>query len=120
MLKKIETFTSNRSLTSLTDDFILTVKMTAGAIHDKGTEDAGLVAGMLEVWVVVADGDNVEQKAYRYYSLDAIRDSFQARPTDCTHWIVAGHSIPEEVMIDILDWTYTTQWHWLAPTDEAG
>ena len=120
MLKKIETFYSRDSDRSLTDDCLMVAKMTAGSIYHKGTEDAGLVAGMLEVWVVVADGENVGEPAYRYYALDTIRESFQHRPADTTEWIVAGHAIPEHMMIDIIDWTYTTEWQWLRPTDETG
>ena len=120
MMKKTETFYSRDTDRSLTSDCLVVAKMTAGSIHDKGTEDAGLVAGMLELWVIRADDKDLDEPAYRYYALDTIRESFQERPFDCTDWIVAGHAVPEHMMIDILDWTYTTEWQWLRPTDEAG
>ena len=117
MLKKIETFYSRDTDRSLTSDCLVVAKMTAGAIHDKCTEDAGLVAGLLEVTVIRADDADVRPPAYQYYALDAIRASFQERPEDCTGWVVDGHSVPLQVMIDILDWTYTTEWQWLSPND---
>lgn len=117
MLKKIETFYSRDTDRSLTSDCLVVAKMTALSIHDKGTEDAGLVEPLLEVFVVVDNDENVIPPASRHYALDTIRESFQGRPIDTTDWIVAGHAIPEQVMIDILDWTYATQWHWLSPND---
>lgn len=117
MLKKIETFYSRDTDRSLTSDCLIVAKMTAGSIHDKGTEDAGLVEPMLEVFVVRADDSDVIPPASRDYALDAIRESFQGRPTDCISWVVAGHAIPEQVMVEILDWTYTTEWRWLSPDD---
>ena len=119
MMKKTETFYSRDTDRSLTSDCLMVAKMTAGALHDKGTEDVGLVAGMLELWVIRADDKDLDEPAYRYYALDTIRDNFQHRfATDV--WIVAGHAVPEHMMIDILDWTYAMEWQWLRPTDEAG
>jgi len=105
MLIKTETFANNGVITI--------AKMTARSIHDKGTEDAGLFSAMLEVIVVVDGMENVIPPASRDYALDTIRESFQHRPTDTTDWIVAGHALPESMMIDILDWTYITEWKWL-------
>ena len=105
MLIKTETFAKNGVVTI--------AKMTARSIHDKGTEDAGLFSAMLELWVIRADDKDLGEPAYSYYALDTIRESFQHRPTDTTDWIVAGHALPESMMIDILDWTYITEWKWL-------
>ena len=107
MLIKTETFAK--------DGVIVIAKMTARSICNKGTEDAGLFSAMLEIIVVVDHMENVIPPASRDYALDTIRLSFQNRPKDTTDWIVAGHAVPESMMVDILDWTYVTEWKWLNP-----
>ena len=115
MLIKTETFYRRDADRSLTSDCLMVARMTARSIYNKGTEDAGLFSAMLELWVIRADDKDLGEPASRDYALDTIRESFQHRPTDTTDWIVAGHAVPEHMMIDILDWTYTTEWQWLCP-----